>query len=139
MEKAKREVKVSMNVNVSDEDIEDIVVTAIEGGIGYWACLDNSGERWIDTPKDESYAETATKILLEGDGVTFLDDEDHDTSWVLTLEKLMKGIEMYLNSDRGLGCLDGSNVSVVIDTCQIDAEAADMIVQYALFGELIYG
>lgn len=40
------------NIKVTEEDISDILCSAIEGGIGYWACLDNTTEEFKDAPKD---------------------------------------------------------------------------------------
>ena len=131
----KHEVKVQITIGMTDEDILDLLVTAIEGGIGYWACLDNSGERWMTAPDDQSWAEIATSILLEGGGVTFLDDEDRCTSWVLTLKKLLEGVKMWVEQEDGRTCIDGEG----IDMCMVDADAADSIIQLALFGELVFG
>lgn len=133
--KASYRVKAEINVKLTHQDIEDIVVTALEGGIGYWACLDNSGETFESAPKDEPVAITASKILLNGGGLTFLDDEDHSVEWLMTLEKLLNGVKLYLETDCGPGCIENG----VIECGMIDAEAADMIFQFALFGELIYG
>ena len=48
----------------TEEDITDIVITALEGGIGYWACLDNTGEEFENAPKEEAVSETTARILL---------------------------------------------------------------------------
>ena len=58
-----RDIKLMLTVRLTDEDIEDIVVTALEGGIGYWACLDNTGKEYEEAPEDEPVSITATKIL----------------------------------------------------------------------------
>ena len=127
---------VSVAVNISEEDIEDLMVTAIEGGIGYWACLDNRSETYMLAPEDESVAETAASILNKGGGVTFLDAEDHSVEWVLTKEKLLRGVQQFLEEDVNIALYidDGE-----LDMCMIDADHADTIIQYALFGEQVYG
>ena len=139
IEMTDREIEVGINVTLSDEDITDLMVTAIEGGIGYWACLDNASERYINAPEDESVAETAANILLNGGKVTFLDTDDHSTEWTLSMYKLMHGIYMFLKEGNGCGVLDYENGKVVIDLGQIDSERADMIMQYALFKKIIFG
>lgn len=67
--------------------------------------------------------------------------DDEDTEWyTLNKEKFMKGLEMYLQNP-GYECLekDVSNRYYTIDTTCIDAKCADRIIQYALFGEEIFG
>lgn len=133
--KGKHEVRVEIKLALSDQDIEDLMVTALESGIGYWACLDNRSDTFRDAPDDEPVSITASKILLNGGGLTFLDDEDHSIEWVLTLKKLLSGIKKFLENEGGSNCImDGE-----LDLGMIDAQAADNIVQYALFNELVYG
>lgn len=109
---------------LTEEDITDIVVTALEGGIGYWACLDNTGEEFENAPEEEAVSETVARILLNNGSVFF---EDEEARYELTLEKLLNGIEKYANENGGL------------DMDDLDADMADAIVQYAIFGEVIYG
>lgn len=134
MKKDGRKIQFICEIVVTDQDIEDIVVTAIEGGIGYWACLDNTSERFRVAPDDEPVAITASNILLEGGGVTLIDEEDGMTEHVLTLEKLLNGLTKYLEWTDGKALENGS-----LDCGYIDSIAADGIVQYAVFGEWIYG
>jgi hypothetical protein len=127
-------VRPEIEVNLSEQDIRDIVIIALEGGIGYWACLDDTG-----ASGDEPVSEQAADVLLTGGSLTFTDaesdPEDPSTeSWILTLDKLLNGIKLYFE--------DGCHVSVednAIDTCDVDANDADCMVQFALFGEVVYG
>lgn len=52
----------------------------------------------------------------------------------MTLDKLLCGISMYI-----CGCCDITATNCRIDPGKIDAEGADCIIQYALFGEAVYG
>lgn len=125
---------ITINIKVTDEDVMDIMCSAIEGGIGYWACLDNTTKEFEDAPKDEPYSETCAKILLNGGGV-WLVDEDGD--YWLSLERLLIGIENWFKSggDKyGAVCIDGT-----LDCGNIDAECADAIIQFALFDDIVYG
>ena len=58
------EITVEVSVYLTDEDVADLMCTAIEGGIGYWACLDNTSEAFVNAPKEEPVSETSAKILL---------------------------------------------------------------------------
>ena len=128
-------VTAPVTVWLSEEDITDIMVEALEHGIGYWACLDNRFDMLADAPPDEPVAETAAKILLKGGSLTLLDDEDHSNEWVLTLDKLLNGIGQYI-SEAGAKAFDGYEG---LDIGYIDSVVADMIIQYALFDEIVYG
>lgn len=121
------EIEYKMTQEITEEDISDIVITAIEGGIGYWACLDNTGEEFENAPKDEAVSETVARILLNNGSVTLIDEEDDYARYELTLEKLLNGIEKYAQENGG------------IDMDYLDAIMADMIVQYAIFCEVVYG
>ena len=113
-------------ITLTEEDITDIVVTALEGGINYWACLDNTTDEFNNAPDDEPISITTAKILLSGGTVIFYDNEDDLAVFKLTLDKLLKGIKNYAEW-RGF------------DMDYIDADMADCIVQYALFDEVVYG
>lgn len=119
----------------SREDIEDILSCAFEGGINYWAGLDNSTSSWESVRKmlanknDElpTLEEIAAELLLTGFRVTLYDIEDYD-EWELTGEKLIEGICVAIENNDWDGDMD------TVDGC-----AGDCIIQYALFGEIVYG
>ena len=118
-------------VTVTDADIDDIMCTALEGGITHWCFkAEVVGERLGDYASEQISC-GGTLHLLDDDG----------TVYVLTREKFVEGLRKFLSEDNDYDCLcledDGS---YSLDTCQIDAIAADIIVQYAVFdGELVFG
>lgn len=120
----KAEFTVNIKKTFTKEDIIDLIDMAIQGGIGYWACLDNRGEEW-DVKKP--YSEITFDLLNSGEEVTFWDaEEDYDTPWKLTMKKLLKGIEFAI-ADGWSGELH-----------EADANTADNIFQYALFNEIVF-
>lgn len=120
--------KVKVEMDLTDYAIDCIICNAIEGGIGYWACLNNTGEDWEKKPKGVPASTWATVLLLEGKGVEFEDQEDGDKKHTLTLKKLLKGYGLnYKNRPHDNDWENG------------DATTADCIIQYALFGEVVYG
>ena len=124
--KQKNEIKVSFFY--TDEDIEDIIVTALEGGIGYWACLDNTTDDFKDQPEDTPVSEWCWHLLKQGKELRFLDEEDDGAEYRLCLATLLDGI------GKAIGCKawDG-------DMDSLDALVADAIIQYAIFNDIIYG
>lgn len=53
---------------------------------------------------------------------------------VVTLDKFLRGLSQYIG-----GCYDYVTENGSLDAGQIDAEGADCIIQFALFGDIIYG
>jgi hypothetical protein len=107
----------------------DIITTAIEGGIGYWACLNNDKPEFdeMNMPLSEKVAE----ILWRGGSVELFDtDYDYDEAdkWELTLDKVVKGLIKFMEND-----------SRTFELNDLDALDCDKIIQYGLFGELVYG
>lgn len=120
---------VELPINVTEVDVEDIITTAVEGGIDYWGSVVNYGK------SDKPISEIAAKTLISGGEVTIIDDDD--ILYELTIAGLMHGIKKWI--DSGIAntelCLDGQS----LETSYIDANEADMIIQYALFDEIVYG
>lgn len=120
-------------INVTKQTVEDILVTAFDGSYGgawYWidkyVKYDNLGNR----------TEASTWDNILAGGISEIKPEDDSVTRVMNLEKFLIGLEMWLTkhgTDRSLVEED------TIDPGQIDAGDADNIVQYAIFGELIYG
>lgn len=129
-------LNISFRVIVTPEDIDDIMVSALEGSMSYWANLTN-------VPKEKRVAEWGYEQIARGGELHIHVVEPFDqngTEWyVLTKEKFLKGLEKYLKEPKYSDCLEFVNHELRIDTCYVDADAADTIIQYALFGEIVYG
>ena len=111
---------------VLDEDIDDIMCTALEGGITYWC---NRAE----VVGDKYLGEYASEQISRG-GELRLYDCESDAVYTLTLDKFLRGLATYVS-----GCYDIAVDSGRVDPGQIDAEGADCIIQYAIFDDVIYG
>lgn len=116
-----------IKVGITGRQIEDIIITALEGGIDHWAVLDNAAPVWENKPKGMPVSQYTVQLLLEGKSVELYEDEDVTERWELSLPKLLSGIEL---------CIKETGFSA--DLSDIDADIADTIVQLALFGELVY-
>ncbi len=128
-EAADKEFKISVlrTITITQEDIDDIMCSALEGGITYWCCK-------AEVVEDDYYGEYASEQISR-DGSLRLYDCEEDETYILTLYKLLKGIGLAIEDGFGYDWFDGD----CLDCCQIDGDAADVIIQYALFGEVVYG
>lgn len=125
----KFEVKAEINVTLTQEDIDDIMCSALEGGICYWASE-------AEVVEEKRCADWGHEQIARGGALILYDAESSD-KWELNLEKFLNGVKLWLqNGGDRYGALQKDGT---LDTGEIDGEMADMIVQYALFGDVIYG
>lgn len=116
----------TVSLGFTENDICNIIVGAFEGGSNHWMGVDNTTPEWTPKPKNEPLSTWATKILLDGGEVILYDIEDESEVFHLTLEKLLNGIRMYINSRCGINKDD------------LDAVDMDCIIQYAVCGKIAY-
>lgn len=125
-------------VTVTNKDIDDIMCTALEGGINYWATeAEVVGEyrgKWAHE-----------QISRGGELVIHLDepfDDDDTEAYTLDKANFLRGLRMYLEDPEkpyNIVEFDKETGKNVIDTGEVDAVVADVIIQYALFGEVVFG
>lgn len=129
-------INVNIGVVITESDIEDIMLLA-EEGTGHWADdIQVCGEYLGDD---------ACEHLANGGWVSFHIKEGPITEggpeWYdLNREMLVKGIRQYLSdleTDAGR-LLYYNGVRTELDLGEVDAAAADLIVQYALFGRQVF-
>ncbi len=121
-------VHIEMNGTITQQDIDNLMCTALEGGITYW-CREAE-------VVGEYLGEYASDQISRG-GKLILHDAESSDKWELDIEKLMQGMKLWVeNGDDRYHAIqpDGS-----VDCGEIDGEMADLIVQYALFGEVVFG
>ena len=128
---------INVVVDVPDHFLDDILTTAFEGGSNYW--LDSV--KVVSRGKTYDTVIKSAEVISIGGTLEIHDDERVSTSpitWasgyvvgvrnpILTKERLLNAIEWYIGIN-GLGVLDDH-----------DAQDSDSILQYALFGEVVYG
>lgn len=119
-----------------EQFLADIIITAVEGGTGYWAAV--SGYVWCDAEEGERAANTKATLHELDDATGAFDGDTHD----LTIETVAAGIGKIKRGEVGVRADlleaikrgDAEN-----DAGDIDADCADVIVQAGLFGEVVYG
>lgn len=113
---------------VTANDIESVIVNCLEGGSNYWLGLDNTTDIWKKKPRGIPLSTWTTQMLLDGETIHFYDVEDEEETFTLTLDKLIEGFK--LNAEhRPNDC----------DLDSGDATTSDCIIQYGIFGKVVYG
>lgn len=127
-------LNVMIPIVLRQEDVDDIMTTALEGGINYWC----SEVKILGACRGKNAAEHLSR---SGELRLCLTDETNDIERPvrhehrdLTLDKFFTGVRRYV-AERGGITRDECGR---IDVAEIDAAAADSIIQYALFGEIVY-
>lgn len=128
----KFEVHAEITVRLTQQNVDDIMVSALEGGICYWSDCVEVVDRYL--------SEYASGQISRGGKLKIHVDEPFDeanTEWYeLDMEKFAQGFRLWLeNGGDRYGAVSNGKV----DTCEIDGEMADLIIQCALFGEVVYG
>lgn len=123
----KHGVTAVFNFVVSDGDIDDIMSAALDGGITYWC-----GRAEV---VGEYLGEYASEQISRGGTLKLYDIEEPKTVYELTLDKFLNGLRLWIENERAFQLTEAGR----LDIGQIDAAAADTIVQYALFCDIVYG
>ena len=122
---------VNPTFHYSDEEMVDIISSAVYD-IGYWSVIDNDRNEWHEAhnemSKDATFEDLMYHILKKGESIALFDAEDDEEYWYLTLENLLNGIKLTIENKYWDGDID-----------TIDGEIGDIIFQYALFNEIVFG
>ena len=114
-------VSVTLEIVLTQEDIDDIMCGALEGGITYWCDEAKVVGDYLGEYGSEQIARGETEY------------------YELDLEKFKKGVELWAITPVGCNCLEQMDGKIRFDTCNADAIVCDAIIQYALFGTVVFG
>lgn len=118
-------------------DLADMLSVMLSG-ISYWGVLESNADGvdpW-DSYEGETFEEQIANYLAAKKTLKIRDVED-GTIYELTLKKLLTGLRMWFENGYdcyGFGAADGS-----LDICVFDDEAGDVVVQFAIFNEIVFG
>ena len=147
-----KETNPQITIKITKEDVVDILSSAMDG-IGYWGRIVPNNEQYKEAKKwirensepdyEICYEDVIAQILFDGKSVTIRDIEGDQESW-LSLSNLSYGIRKAFQegyySDYNWLVPDGSGSNKWhLEPDQIDAEVADVIIQLAIWGEIVYG
>lgn len=122
-----------VRTRIRQEFYADIIVCAVEGGINYWAFTDEY----------DYLPEKARVLVASKDNIVALGASEEGIWKEVTPDVLAQGFSKVRN-DASLKINKGLRRTLLTayDECDagdIDAEGADVLVQIALFGEIVYG
>ena len=124
---------INIRREISDEMIEYLLCSAFEGGITYWAnnvsCEDNKDMKKVGGWKHEYLTKTKKK-----DAVMYIHDTESEEKYPITKKSIIDALQKmdtpeYKYTKALNRILNG----------QWDAYDADIVVQTACFGEVVYG
>lgn len=132
-------MKLNVQIELKPYDINDILCTAFEGGVDYWCSgIVGMGGNLDQLPEHQIEIEYEYEHIGYGGKLQVKDDEK---TYLLTQENFQSGLQKWIDKNPNSVEVhyDYGNKYTTLDIGNIDAGDADCIVQYALFGELVYG
>ena len=130
-----REMPIELRLGITEEVIDDIMVSALEGGITYWCDEAKVVGDYLGEYGSEQIARGGKLRLHLPEPF----DKDETEYYELDLEKFKKGVELWAITPVGCNCLEQMDGKIRFDTCNADAIVCDAIIQYALFGTVVFG
>ncbi len=149
-----RSFNVATEVTVTDELIAEWVITAFEGGTSYWAseaeCVERDEHgKWqgIPTERYQSFMKDGcgpytNPEFWENDSRGYALYDQYEEAWipkVLTLAALLKALKHQPKQVKGQSNNWFRKVVRRLVSEDYDAEDADILVQIAVFNEVVYG
>jgi hypothetical protein len=128
---------ITINQEIKREVLEEIFVTAIEGGSNYWYHLNDESIKLIRdaVPKSEDpYLSTAIlKAIEKGVEVPINDAEDEEeVLGTVSLKTMQERLQKLAESKN-------SNALMAHINEEGDGDSADIVFQYLAFGEIVFG
>ena len=131
-------ITIQTQIEVSTAVLGDVAITAAEGGIGYWSRIEGGYDytRWQPDSQYNAYIEgkaDSANIEVPDDFVFYTIEYENPVKFEPPM--LSADITPLLLAE-GLGML--MRTQHVPDIEGMDSIAADMVVQYGVFGELVF-
>lgn len=131
--------RINISIELQDQFLRDVLCIAVWYGSGYWA-----GYKDVETHQGPHIAEIQSCVVQE-----FGDEEEMQSEHFVGLKQIARGIERLIgrefNSEESHAQCAVSysaamlKAAVTNDTGNVDAELADLVLQLACFGHIVYG
>ena len=122
------EGKVTITFKLTQEDVDDIMAIALDGGITYWCSRAKVVGDYL--------GEYASEQISRGGTLKLYDAEDPEV-YELNIDKFIKGFKAWV--ENGYDYNGALSADGTVDCCLIDAGDADTIIQLALFDAIVFG
>ncbi len=138
-EDGSKQVTVTFTKVIADKQLQlmkDTLTTAIEGGINYWA-----EGRDFERQEDLDYVSCELRPS-RGEGLAF-EKGDKRNDWQKVGPAEIEAAMLRVINEKDL-CAVYIREAILFDyldpdSCRGDAETADVVIQIALFGEIVFG
>ena len=125
-------IEVKATVRMPNQKIQDLIITAVEGGCHYWAWF-KYPDNWKD--KYKSYEQ----IPLHDGNIEVFDIETDELLGYLNRASIKVGLQLMADCKDMKGKAVPARHFKNIATDNEDAETADVFMQLAVMGEIVYG
>lgn len=133
-------IAINIALNVSAQFLRDVLCTAVEGGSNYW--MHASATKRVKVGEYIEYEQV--KVYETGDG-----DGDETAPRIIGLAQMAEGVRRMIardfTSDKSHAMPYSKSAGEVLiavvndDAGNVDADLADLILQCACFGHIVYG
>lgn len=135
----KQDFVVNITRVVTRDTLENIFVTALEGGSNYWYFLSEDAIRLIRKAvpkKEEPYLAIAMlQAILDHNVIVPINDAENEDEVVghISRDTMQQRLSLLANSEGVVHCLEAELSG------NGDAETSDVVFQFLAMGDLIYG
>ncbi len=125
----------SINIQVDNDVMENVFVTALEGGSNYWYEIQDYTLEIIRSVEPDGSLSVATwKAISEhGVEVDVYDAENEEILGTLTYDSIKDRLQLINDEGQALACM----MNLIMD--DYDAGDADAVFQYLVMGEVAFG
>ena len=126
-------LSVKAEVVLREEFLSDVMITAFDanyGGCWYWSRPADRVDSWADITDNPN---VWRRVFID------VHDDEESVLHVVDHTILARGMQAVLDAARDGNYLELAAQILAQEGGDIDADAADIIVQYGLFGEVVYG
>jgi len=137
-------IKLELRLSLPDDFLHSIFVTAMEGGVTWWEVLN---WKWATPDGKDELREFFAQVEVREDAPTPtlpIVFPDHPRRVYVHHRTILKGLQRVMDREGSIKIhetLRGEIAASIVtgDAGQIDAEQADIILQAALFNEIVFG
>lgn len=134
---------ITVPITLTEEFLADVLCTAIEGGVDYWADISDIKKRTRTADKVQDWDYVSARFTEREPSAEAAENADGERKTkVVGYAELAEGIQRVLTpgfkvNDEIRGWLSSSAGSN--DAGMVDVTVADVVIQAAMYGEIVYG